>query len=404
VTATFNCSFNGLIFFSWPSGVDISEVGGSTDGFISVVNGSFQFILVVDDMTPNSFNLTFDIISSDNFGCANPSTDDFSTTYTHNCVFPDNNNCTGAITLGVTVGSTCTPSVFSTTGATNSAGDACGTGYNDLWYDFTAINTTMYLSIYSGPGAFTYVGLYPSCGGTYISCTGVYTGGPPPATYTLNSLSVGTQYKLRVKFLASSTGTDQSICLRAAANLPVELGNFSAKLLPNERKIKLQWMTYSEVNFDKFVIQKKIGENGKWYEIKEISGKSATGSDYEYEDNDIRVSDLYFYRLKLVDLDGSEEFSDEKVVSNVSSSRFKIYPTYSDGNFTLLVPEDQIQQNWKVIITRIDGVSLRSLYENELNHIGAMYKMDLTNLENGTYLINMLGQGINKTEKLVIQK
>jgi len=27
VTATFNCSFNGLIFFSWPSGVDISEVG-----------------------------------------------------------------------------------------------------------------------------------------------------------------------------------------------------------------------------------------------------------------------------------------------------------------------------------------------------------------------------------------
>jgi len=402
VTATFDCNFSGLIYLSWPDNVDISEIGDNTDGYISVVNGVFQFVLNVDDFTPESFSFDFDILTSDNSSCADPVNDDFSTTYTHDCVFPDNNLCIEAITLPVFIGD-CNTISFSTAGATATPSSVdCGNGndYYDLWYKFTATNEIVNLKVDSGPGELLDACIYSSCGQSVIYD---FTIDSIPDNFLINSLEVGNEYILVLKKMPSAFG-DQKICLWTTVALPVSLAYFNAKFIPKDMKVNLHWMTFSEVNFDKFIIQRKEGENGEWKDLKEISGISQTGSKYEYEDHDINVIGLYYYRLKLLDLSGNEELSEERVVSDMLSSRFRIYPTYSDGNVTLLIPKDQIQQSWKLIITSVDGIVIKTISNSELTLGRAIFNMDLSEFENGTYLVNMLSPNMNRTERLIIQK
>lgn len=112
--------------------------------------------------------------------------------------------------------------------------------------------------------------------------------------YTMNSMATGLNF-----------GSN--------APLPVKLTDFSAEKV-GERKARLTWSSSSEINSSHFEIEKSYDADNfeKIGEVK-AAGNSQTLLRYEFYDDKIeglRSKQILYYRLKMVDLDGTIEYSD----------------------------------------------------------------------------------------------
>lgn len=100
-------------------------------------------------------------------------------------------------------------------------------------------------------------------------------------------------------------------------NAGVDLLKFSAR--SQNGNVIVAWQTVTESNLNHFVVERKT-VNGSFMEIGNVAPRS--DKNYEYVDQSaFKTSDqLYVYRLKIVDNDGSVSYSEEKAVAhNVSS-------------------------------------------------------------------------------------
>ena len=109
--------------------------------------------------------------------------------------------------------------------------------------------------------------------------------------------------------------------------LPVTLVSFNAKVTGEGNQ--LTWTTSSEVNFDKFSIEKSINPKKGFIQISTVAG--ALGS-YQYTDSSITKGNNY-YRLKMLDLDGSFAYS--RIVSvyhEYGADEHVVFPNPATGH------------------------------------------------------------------------
>ncbi|MBK7633549.1 MAG: hypothetical protein IPJ13_04055 [Saprospiraceae bacterium] len=110
------------------------------------------------------------------------------------------------------------------------------------------------------------------------------------------------------------------------------ISSFSATKY-SERASKLDWKTSSEINSAYFGIERSR-DGDTWETIGKVAaaGNSHTELIYEYIDDNLpfsRTADqIYYYRLRLTDQDGSHKYSEIKAVnfSRKSSDGIAIYP------------------------------------------------------------------------------
>jgi hypothetical protein len=122
--------------------------------------------------------------------------------------------------------------------------------------------------------------------------------------------------------------------------LPIELLNFSGKLLPNS--ISLNWSTASEINNDYFTIERSSnGINFNEIAQKDGAGTSITTIEYSIIDNN-PFNGINYYRLKQTDFDGTSKLSsiigvefykEENLLNNIHPN-----PTTTDINFDFYSP------------------------------------------------------------------
>ncbi|MFK8008063.1 MAG: T9SS type A sorting domain-containing protein [Saprospiraceae bacterium] len=119
------------------------------------------------------------------------------------------------------------------------------------------------------------------------------------------SLSIDYLLNPRVVGVAPDIGPLETDVLNP---LPVELNFLRAEVLENQ-KVKLFWQTLSEVNSEKFEIQRSSNESD-WEKIGEIRTKGNNNeiANYIFLDQNPPHGIIY-YRLKQVDLDGKFDFS-----------------------------------------------------------------------------------------------
>lgn len=107
-------------------------------------------------------------------------------------------------------------------------------------------------------------------------------------------------------------------------SLPVTLISFDA--FRQESQAQLSWATTEETNSDHFEIQRS--ENSQtWHRIGVLtsSGESTVRKTYHFEDP-APLGGLNYYRLKMVDKDGTFAYSRIQGVDFSGTSRFSIYP------------------------------------------------------------------------------
>lgn len=143
---------------------------------------------------------------------------DICITHTPSGSAPVNDVCGNAILL--TSSTTCSNTAGSTTAATQSiAGTCTGNGDDDVWYKFTAVATSHTVSVqgYTTFDAIIDIRSNSSCTGTNISCTD-NSGAGGLETATLNGLTVGTTYLIRVyNYSAGAASGNFDICVTHTA-------------------------------------------------------------------------------------------------------------------------------------------------------------------------------------------
>ncbi len=175
--------------------------------------------------------------------------------------------------------------------------------------------------------------------------------------------------------------------------LPVELVHFAGE--EKACKINLEWATASEVDSDFFELERsRDGKNFSAIGRREAAGYSKQYKVYEFQDGLPEAEN--YYRLRQVDWDGSEHFSDIIFVAANCMDRSEnigivtLFPNPVITNEVQLRFRAQINEEVPLLVADQYGRTLRSEMVNidaGLNEI----RFDLSNYPAGTYWL-MLGQ------------
>lgn len=169
--------------------------------------------------------------------------------------------------------------------------------------------------------------------------------------------------------------------------LPIELTNFSANCENNV--VTLKWTTATESNVNRFEVLRS--RDGKmWDKVVSISAIGNSSTSNSYQVLDYTSADIFYYRLRSVDNDGtSEVFNPIAVTCHVENNSWGIYPVPVSSKATVTVSATEASSN-SMVITDLNG---RIVFENKItiNEGSNNYELDLQHLSDGAYFIRIEG-------------
>jgi hypothetical protein len=184
------------------------------------------------------------------------------------------------------------------------------------------------------------------------------------------------------------------------AALPVNLINFTGRL--NGEKVDLNWSTTSEVNSNYFELERST-DGQVFTNVARVTakGSAATVANYLQVDNAPEVG-LNYYRLKIVDKNGSYTYSNVVVVKyNVSAD---VISNVKPNPFTNRIDIYIYLDNSKELMLNLYDVAGNMVYSKKVKGLkGAniVTVSDLAKLPKGTYLLKVITDNNIITEKLL---
>jgi|GEM_PF-4679959 len=144
--------------------------------------------------------------------------------------------------------------------------------------------------------------------------------GPAEPSFTLRGNAVNGN---------SSASGDNAGYIETSQGLPVEFASFA--VVQSGRDINVYWSTASEINNERFVIQRSE-DNARFTNIGTVNGNnnSLETISYQYIDEHAPLGLLY-YRILQIDIDGTEDYTNTKVIdSEYRSNTWTAYPNPID--------------------------------------------------------------------------
>ena len=178
--------------------------------------------------------------------------------------------------------------------------------------------------------------------------------------------------------------------------LPLKLLSFTGSY--SNFKNKLNWETASELNFSKFEIEKSF-DALKFEKIGEIKGGK---NQYSFIDNNKGTESTAYYRLKMVDNDGSFAFSGVVVVKKkvLATNGVSVYPVPASDRLTINIQSDKTDVGL-VNIYDISG-KLLSAFSRPLQKGLNAIQINTTSFSAGNYFVTTkFNGGIEKTKFIV---
>jgi len=173
--------------------------------------------------------------------------------------------------------------------------------------------------------------------------------------------------------------------------IPVDLAGFTAKAVSD--RVEVRWETASEINTDRFEVERaQLTDAGKtgFTKIGSVTaaGKSTSPKAYgPVVDKNVSMGSTYYYRLKMVDLDGKYNYSDEAVVVMSAADGFYLgQPVPNPVSFTTDVTFSlNVDAMVTIELYDITGKLIRVLYRENTPAGSKTVGFDLSDVQNGTY-------------------
>jgi len=175
--------------------------------------------------------------------------------------------------------------------------------------------------------------------------------------------------------------------------LPLELLNFSAK--PKEDFISLNWESLDETNFSHFEVERST-DAVRFNFIEKVNGRNHTNiNQYQLNDFNVRSGQRYYYRLKMVDLDGSYEYSPIRTAQLKNDLVFSLYPNPTNSILNISFEENTVKE---IIIQNAAGHEVYRIEANQ--HI---HHMDIATFPAGIYLCLVVDTNSTITSKRFVK-
>ncbi len=167
-----------------------------------------------------------------------------------------------------------------------------------------------------------------------------------------------------------------------SSTLPVEMTYFDLK---QSDVISIQWGTASELNNEKFEVQKST-DGESFYHLGSVYGHGTTTLPKDYEFVDYRPSiGVNYYRLKQIDFDGAFEYSRTRVTFYEAVRATNIYPNPATDELKLSIGTDYLNTTTEIKIINMAGKQV--FYSNEILKNPTL-EIEF-NLESGLYFLTL---------------
>lgn len=193
-------------------------------------------------------------------------------------------------------------------------------------------------------------------------------------------------------------------CFESNYPVPVKLSfyNVSLKEELTVKQIVNNWKTLTEVNTKIFNVQKSV--NGK--EFVTVGNVAARGaSEYSFTDKisgNINLPAAIYYRLEIVDADGSKAYSETRQVQlKTTNTKLEVYPNPATDKIQLRFSNEN-QQAAQIFVYDAEG-KIQQQVRTEVMNAGSCVKEVMTNkLPQGTYTVLVLfNKGTTVNAKLI---
>jgi hypothetical protein len=184
--------------------------------------------------------------------------------------------------------------------------------------------------------------------------------------------------------------TDYNTRNGSTIEVPIELIDFDAIALNN--RVELNWSTASEINTDRFEIERALLSPTGISNFSLVASESAAGNSQSTRsygpvvDKNVNSGSTYIYRLRTIDLDGTSSLSEEvEVTLDAAYTLGTVNPNPAANSVKL-----DFKANSDVTITIYDlnGKLVKEIFNGTAN--GNMnISFDVNNLASGSYTIVM---------------
>jgi hypothetical protein len=175
--------------------------------------------------------------------------------------------------------------------------------------------------------------------------------------------------------------------------LPVELLYFTA--VKEGSTSLLQWSTALEINSDYFSIERSTDGGNTFIEIEQVSAAGNSTQPLTYFTHDqAPASGLNYYRLRIVDLDASYEYSNIVALNFETAIFISVYPNPANGTVT-------IESN-SLPVSTVSLYDVTGKLVIELHDITTTKsQIDISTLPEGIYYLQVNSESQKQTFKLV---
>ncbi|HUM64375.1 MAG TPA: T9SS type A sorting domain-containing protein, partial [Chitinophagaceae bacterium] len=187
------------------------------------------------------------------------------------------------------------------------------------------------------------------------------------------------------------------------STLPVDLLSFSASY--NNDMANLKWSSDREMNFEKYIIERSF----PGADFTAVGEKRASGNNgktlYDWAEDLSNVNgSTFYYRLKMVDIDGKFSYSpvvmvkkDAKAINGITISPNPVANSATTVRFTAT--------NSSSIELRVVDISGKLLLQQKNNVAEGTNSISINNLDRlqpGTYLLQVLNEGESTVTKFSV--
>ena len=177
--------------------------------------------------------------------------------------------------------------------------------------------------------------------------------------------------------------------------VPLTLVDFWGERIPEENFNRLFWITLSESNTDKFIIERSLGNTKNFSPIGEVeaAGNSSEELYYTFDDLDSRFAGQYYYRLKMLDLSGAIDYSKVVIIkvddeeSTEEEIEWKIFPVPTTDYLTIEIGLDT-ELEFKGFLVNNLGQHVRTFESKQLIRGKNLHTIDVIDLAQGQYYLN----------------
>jgi serine protease AprX len=200
-------------------------------------------------------------------------------------------------------------------------------------------------------------------------------------------------YRLKI---IDNDGTSYYSKFISIVTLPVSLVSF--KIVNNQNRNKLEWITAFEKNHSHFEIEKS-NNGSEFLQLGFVKGGEFSKETKHYEFVDmLNVSEeLTYYRLKMVDLDGKFEYSKIVSIKNETDFEMKIIENPISDELAIQFG-NKIKGEINVQIFDLLG---KNIFAKQMNVQSNQLKINVINWNNGEYILNISSQDYKILKKFL---